>query len=145
MTLDTHTHLITRFVRAAWDAVLSYALLIFWVFTARFCWCTSLKIFFSRYQHCQFSNFLFSSIWFFQDAKVLFVILLLSISYLCLWWHLINSQLVKCSCVDVTDPSLFMFTRNNIDSGHGVALLFSSSLYLSRSLSHKLFFIFTLF
>lgn len=39
--------------------------------------------------------------------------------------------------MDVTDPSLFMFTKISIDSGRGVASLSSSS----SSFSHKLFLI----
>lgn len=74
----------------------------------------------------------------FFSSFFLFVIVLLFILYFCLWCDLINSVLVKCLCVDVTDPSLFMFTKISIDSGHGVASLFSSSLSL------ELFLIFAL-
>jgi len=60
---------------------------------------------------------------------VLCVIEFLSVLYLffSLWWDLINSLLVKCPCVDVTDPSLFMFPKLSIDSGQGVASLSSLS------------------
>lgn len=128
LTLVTHSHLIFHFV------ILYQHGTPFFIWLC-FSWLTCLKNILWLDMNI-LSAPLFSGLFSFfsslQDVKVpsqiLSIISLLFFLYFCLWWDLINSLLVKCLCVDVTDPSLFMFTKISIDSGHGVASLSSSSL-----------------